>query len=191
MRANADLARRGRGADPFLADAWGHGADWVAGVLSGAGISAADATAMTGEDLYGLPGAVEGARPVLHLSGRVLSTKRLRAGEGVSYGYLFRAREDTRIALVSGGYAQGVVRSLGGRADVVVGGSRCPIVGRVAMDVCVVDIREHDVERGQIASFFGDPVEAVPSLSEWTSVTAYSAAELVTAVGLKARRVPA
>ncbi|MCH3159094.1 hypothetical protein K3X38_14655, partial [Listeria monocytogenes] len=58
-------------------------------------------------------GWVDGV-PAMTLVGTVLSTKRLLAGEGVSYGYRFRAPADTRVALVTGGYAQGVVRSAGG-----------------------------------------------------------------------------
>ena len=51
--------------------------------------------------------------------GTVLVVKPLRAGEGVSYGYTHRAARDTRIALVVGGYAQGIVRALGNRAPVL------------------------------------------------------------------------
>jgi alanine racemase len=192
LRANARHARSAPvDTDPRAADAWGHGAGWVADVLARAGIDADAAAALSGDDLYGLPEGAPDSRPVMRLEGRVLSTKELRTGEGVSYGYLFRAAEDTRIALVSGGYAQGVVRALGGRADVVIGGRRCPIVGRVAMDVCVVDIRDLDVHRGAAAVYFGDPGRGEPSLREWTAATAYRGAELVTAVGLRGRRVPA
>lgn len=190
-RPTADLGTDPFGTDPFGADAWGHGAGWVAGVLAEAGSSADAVRALSGDDLFGLPEGTGGVRPVMRLEGRVLSSKRLLPGEGVSYGYVFRATEPTRIALVSGGYAQGVVRSLGGRAQVVIHGRRCPIVGRVAMDVCVVDIRDLDVERGAAAVYFGDPAHGEPSLGEWTRATGYTGAELVTAVGLHAHRVSA
>lgn len=120
------------------------------------------------------------------LEGTVLSTKALRTGEGVSYGFLHRAAADTRIALVTGGYAQGVVRSLGGRASVLIAGHRLPIVGRVAMDVCVVDIGDADIPRGATATFFGGT--GAPSVAEWASATGLSAAEILTAVGLNATR---
>ncbi|GAB3153967.1 hypothetical protein GCM10027058_23540 [Microbacterium neimengense] len=124
--------------------------------------------------------------PAMTLVGTVLSTKALRAGEGVSYGYLHRASEDTRVALVTGGYAQGVVRELGNRASVVIGGSSYPIVGRVAMDVCVVDIGAASVARGERAVFFGDDG---PRVADWAHVTGWRADEIATAVGLRARRV--
>lgn len=123
--------------------------------------------------------------PAMTLEGTVLSTKALRAGEGVSYGYLHRAAHDTRIALVTGGYAQGVVRELGNRAHVTLGGFPHPIVGRVAMDVCVVDIGDASVARGDRAVFFGD---GGARAAEWAAMIGWRADEIVTAVGLRARR---
>jgi alanine racemase len=187
------------------ADAWGHGADIVAPVALRAGAEAllADATggaaigeivdprrvvfrgsALAPEAVYGLSA---GFAPVMSLRGWVLSLKRLRAGEGVSYGYTHRAVRDTTVALVTGGYAQGIVRSLGDAAVVLIGGHRHPIVGRVAMDVCVVDIGATAASRGDEVTFFGDGPES-PNLSEWTAATGMSAGELVTAVGLRSAR---
>ncbi|WP_127474996.1 alanine racemase C-terminal domain-containing protein [Microbacterium sulfonylureivorans] len=192
------------------ADAWGHGALAVAAellaagvdtlrvddapaahLLTDAGVSGATTVDPPGLDsltLFGLPGGARDATPAMRLSGTVLSVKSLRLGEGVSYGYAFRAATDTRVALVSGGYAQGVVRALGGRARVTIDGVPHPIVGRVAMDVCVVDIGAEPVERGDEAVFFGDPRHDEPSLAEWVAATGLEAAELVTAVGLRATR---
>ncbi len=173
--------------DLWAADAWGHGAGWVASVLSEAGL---DADRLDPAVLFGLPGT--GARPVLSLRGRALGTKPLLAGEGVSYGYTHRAPADTVVALVTGGYAQGVVRALGNAASVVIAGRRHPIVGRVAMDVCVVDVQDAVIARGAEVSFFGDPAAGDPSLSEWTDATGLSAAEIVAIVGARAdRRVAA
>ena len=56
----------------------------------------------------------------MSLRGTVLSVKALRQGEGVSYGHTYRAPSDTRVALVTGGYAQGIVRALGNRVDVMI-----------------------------------------------------------------------
>lgn len=156
-------------------------------VLVDAGFARGDAGAMLpAVDLFGLP---DGAgTPALRLAGTVLSVKDLRAGEGVSYGYAFRAPADTRVALVTGGYAQGVVRALGGAVDVAIAGERHPIVGRVAMDVCVVEIADAAIRRGDEVLFLGDPARGEPSLAEWVRATGLSAAELVTTVGLRAVR---
>ncbi|WP_240606790.1 alanine racemase C-terminal domain-containing protein [Microbacterium sp. Gd 4-13] len=175
-------------------DAWGHGTDVVVDVLSEAGFTPADPADAAAPDpvdpvaLFGLPGAPAASTPALRFSGAVLATKNLRAGEGVSYGYLYRAAADTRIALVTGGYGQGVVRSLGGSVAVTIGGHRRPIVGRVAMDVCVVEIADAAIQRGDEAVFFGDPARDEPSLGEWCAATGLSGGELVTAAGLHAAR---
>jgi alanine racemase len=190
------------------ADAWGHGAVTVAALSGDAALicdpqdrdalrDAGIAPSRIGTDrpatvdpraVYGLDGDLT---PVMRLRGTVLSTKRLLRGEGVSYGYLYRAPQDTRVALVTGGYAQGVVRALGNAVSLSVDGVRCPILGRVAMDVCVVDIADHDIRRGADAWFFGDPAEGHPGIAEWTAATGMDAAELVAAVGVHADRVAA
>jgi alanine racemase len=175
----------------LAADAWGHGESLVREVLETEGLAAApDETvaSIDGGELYGLGGA---GTPVLRLMGTVLSVKALRAGEGVSYGYAYRAPADTRIALVTGGYAQGIVRALGGAVDVGIAGDRHRIVGRVAMDVCVVEIADAVTQRGDEVLFLGDPAQGEPSLDGWVGATGLTAAELITVVGLRARRVDA
>jgi len=203
--AEAALARGGSVFD-LRADAWGHGVVEVARVVLAAGASAvlvddvdlaplmergmrATTTAAADADpgvLFGLPGS--GGRPALRLAGTVLSTKPLDAGDGVSYGYLYRASGRTRVALVTGGYAQGIVRSLGNRARVEIRGELHPIVGRVAMDVCVVEIGDALIEEGDEVVFFGGDGPAAAHLAEWEDITGLTSAELVTAVGMNARR---
>lgn len=171
-------------------DAWGHGTTAVADVLRASGITVAapgssvDADALA--TLYGLPGSA--GVPALRLVGTVLSAKPLLAGEGVSYGYTHRAAADTHVALVTGGYAQGIVRALGNHAVVAIAGARRPIVGRVAMDVCVLDVGDVRVERGDEVVFFGDSAAEEPSLGEWVRATGFTAAEIVTTIGQRATR---
>lgn len=207
LTANARAAsERGiRSFDPSIleADAWGHGAGLVRQVLDAHGLVAAEAPVVMATDrpphvgpsatltpstLFGLPGAGPSATPVLRLTGTVLSVKELRTGEGVSYGYAYRAADDTRVALVTGGYAQGIVRGLGGAVDVAIEGRRHPIVGRVAMDVCVVEISDAAVRRADEVLFLGDPALHEPSLESWMRATGLTAGELVTTVGLRATR---
>lgn len=209
LRVNlrAVLSSTARSVIDVRADAWGHGLDAVVPLALDAG---ADALLVDENDIVRLRTAVDPARlivhgtgdapdavygltagfvPVLSLHGRVLSLKRLRAGEGVSYGYTYRAVRDTTVALVTGGYAQGIVRALGNAASVRIGQARHPIVGRVAMDVCVVDVGAvAAIARGDEAVFFGDPAAAAPGLAEWTDATGMTAGELVTAVGLRNTR---
>jgi alanine racemase len=186
---NAELVHGLIDPEALPADAWGHGAADVAAALRAASPGAASpSSADAVATLLGLPGGDPRSRPAMRLSGTVLSTKELRVGEGVSYGLTFRAITDTRIALVTGGYAQGVVRALGNRVSVLVDGVPRRIVGRVAMDVCVVDLERDSVARGIDAVYFGDPGRGEPSLADWSDATGMTPLELVTAVGLHSRR---
>ena len=184
-----------RGVD-LRRDACGHGAGLVAEAARGLGVRSAlgdgpveglaladEAQLLPPERVFGLAG---GGEPVMTFSGRVLQTKPLRAGEGVSYGYRHRAAFDTRVALVTGGYAQGVVRALGGAATVRIRGEERPIVGRVAMDVCVVDLGELEVAPGDEAVFFGQGHPA--SLASWARATGLTELELVAFPGLRCER---
>jgi alanine racemase len=172
-----------RGVDGFIVDA--RDMHVLSAEVPGAAVSGEGDPTLDPRAVFGLDDAAN--TPVMRLSGSVLSIKELKAGEGVSYGYTHRASADTRIALVTGGYAQGIVRALGDRADVRIGSSRHPIVGRVAMDVCVVDIGPAGVKRGDEVVFFGgDPDD--PHVSEWSGFTGLTATELVSIVGQRALR---
>ncbi|WP_194411582.1 alanine racemase C-terminal domain-containing protein [Microbacterium cremeum] len=175
-------------------DACGHGARLVADAALEAGaayvLSDADSAAdrhgrdvLALEAVFGLEGR---GTPALALTGPVLSIKPLFAGEGVSYGYLHRAERDTRVALVSGGYAHGVARAIGGRAMVRIGGAELPIIGRVAMDVCVVDLEDADVAPGDRAVFLGP--DHPDAAATWARATGLTELELVAAVGLHTAR---
>lgn len=201
----------GGGLADLRRDAWGHGVLAVAHAVTAAGAvqvlvdstGEAEALGLEGIDavvagepdidaalLYGLPES-DGTlvtRPVLRLVGHVLSTKQLRAGDAVSYGYTHRAAVDTTVALVTGGYAQGIVRALGNQAHVEIAGMQRPIIGRVAMDVCVVDLEGTDVGVGTEATYFGGTGAAAPALARWAQVTGLSIGELVTVAGAHAER---
>jgi alanine racemase len=208
--ASAAVGAGGRIAD-LRRDAWGHGVLAVAQAVTAAGAEGVRVDApgeiealqlegivgvMAGEPdidpalLYGLPGAA-GARPtspVMRLTGRVLSTKPLRPGDAVSYGYTFRAEVATTVALVTGGYAQGIVRALGNRAHVEIDGTPRPIVGRVAMDVCVVDLGGANTEPGTEVTYFGGTGPLADGIARWAEVTGMEPAELVTVAGSHAVR---
>lgn len=82
-----------------------------------------------------------GFRPALALRSEVSFLKAVSCGEGVSYGHRWSAPEDTMIATVPIGYADGIRRDYGLRGgEVLIGGKRCPIVGVVTMDQLMVDV---------------------------------------------------
>lgn len=161
-------------------------------MLTGCGISArAEGSADIGPyELFGISEGSTVARssPVMRLEGNVLSTKPLHAGEAVSYGYTHRADRDTRVALVTGGYAQGVLRALGNRVSVQIGADVHPVVGRIAMDVCVVDLEGGDVPDGTPVTFFGGDGRMRDVLSHWAAVTGLTALEIAVVIGRHAPR---
>jgi len=79
-------------------------------------------------------------RPALTLRSTILRTFDLAPGESLGYGATFTATSPTRIATVACGYADGLPRLLSNRGAALVQGGRCPIVGRVSMDFCTIDI---------------------------------------------------
>jgi len=81
-------------------------------------------------------------RPVMGFKSRVLQVKELPVGAGVSYGHLFRTARTTRLAVLPVGYADGYLRRLTGRAQVLIGGHRVPVVGRICMNLCMADVTD-------------------------------------------------
>jgi alanine racemase len=80
------------------------------------------------------------ARPVVALDLPVIQCRNLAAGETVGYGCDFTADRPMRLATVSAGYADGVIRAMGPRTDLFAGETRCPMRGRISMDLIVADI---------------------------------------------------
>ena len=80
--------------------------------------------------------------PVMSLTSRVTAVKGLRPGEGVGYGWKFRAETPRTIAVIPAGYADGLDTRLSGRGVVLIRGKRVPIVGAVSMDMITVDVTD-------------------------------------------------
>ena len=105
-------------------------------------------------------------RPALTMCTRVVATRTVRAGEGISYNYADIAESDLRTALVPVGYADGIPRLASPGAWVSIGGVRCSVRGRIAMDQMVVECPP-SVREGDQVTIFGDPTMGAPSVSEW------------------------
>jgi alanine racemase len=81
-------------------------------------------------------------RPVLSWKSQIVSVRSVGAGTVVGYNGTFVATEPMRLALVATGYADGLDRKLGNRFSLLVRGQRAPIVGRISMDQCVIDVTD-------------------------------------------------
>jgi alanine racemase len=122
----------------------------------------------------------EDLRPAMTFRSSVALTKRIDAGESVSYGCTWTADRDTNLALVPVGYADGVSRGLSNRMDVWLAGKRRPVVGRVCMDQIVVDCGDDLVEPGEEVVLFGSGEHGEPTATEWADLLGTIDYEVVT-----------
>ena len=107
---------------------------------------------------------LEASRPVVTLEADVVSLKRVPPGTPVSYGYHYRTKQETTLALVSAGFADGVPRTASMKGRVSLGGTTHLIAGRIAMDQMVLDIGDTQVDVGDVATVWGES----PSLTQWS-----------------------
>lgn len=150
--------------------------------------------ARAGVALYGLAPSDEvrmdivPLRPALSLYSHIVYVKTIHAGQSVSYGGIYTAGEDTRIATIPVGYGDGYPRGLSGKGFVLIRGRRAPIVGRVCMDQFMVDVTHipEACEDDRVVLIGRDGEEAVTAeeLSELSGRFHY---ELICDLG---RRVP-
>lgn len=142
-----------------------------------------------GVALYGLSPFVEhssadfGLVPAMTARSLVVQTKRVPAGQGVSYGYLHRTEAETTLALIPVGYAEGLPRDASGRAKVSIKGKTYPVSSRIAMDQFVVDVGDDEINSGDEVVIFGDPAAGVPSADDWAIAGETINYEIVTRMG--------
>ena len=108
-----------------------------------------------------------GLRPVMTLKTRVASVKAVPAGTPVSYGCTHVLDRETKLAALTIGYADGLPRLCSDKLEVLIGGQRAPIVGRICMDMCMADVTGLDVAPGDEVEVFGEhlPIEDVAALA--------------------------
>lgn len=128
--------------------------------------------------------------PVVALRARVVSLRVVRAGESVSYGAEWTAGRDTTVATLGIGYADGVSRSLFGKGWVILRGRRCPIVGRVTMDMIMVDVGAVAdlVATGDVATLIGSADGEEITLDEFASWSGTISYEALTRLGRRLAR---
>jgi alanine racemase len=123
-----------------------------------------------------------GLVPAMTVKTTVALVRSISAGEGVSYGHIWVADRDTNVALLPIGYADGVVRGLSGRLEVLINGRRRRGVGRICMDQFVVDLGpgRPDVTEGDEAILFGPGSRGEPTAQDWADLLGTIHYEVVT-----------
>ena len=125
-------------------------------------------------------------RAVASLQGQVLQIRELQRGETVGYGATLAVDARTTVAVVALGYADGVPRQLSNRGQMAVNGQRCRILGRVSMDMVMIDVTAvGPVAVGDWVECFG-AVISVDEVAAWADTIAY---EVLTGVGPRVERV--
>ena len=148
-----------------------------------------------GLQLYGVSPVPEHAgrmHPVMSVRTRVTLVRELPAGHGVSYGRTFITSRPTRVATLAIGYADGYPRALSGSgADVLVGGRRCPLLGRVTMDQIMVDVSAlESVQPGAVATVLGRDGDCEISAAELAERAATIPWEILTGIQQRVLRIP-
>jgi alanine racemase len=149
-----------------------------------------------GAALYGVnptPEADNPMQPVVELKARILQIRNVEKGESVGYGGTWTARRPTKLAIVSAGYADGYFRAGGSNdgtrgADVVVAGKRCPVAGRISMDLMAIDITDlahNAARRGHMVTLIGEGI-TVDELAHHFGTIGY---EVLTSLGPRYARL--
>ena len=148
-----------------------------------------------GAALYGInptPEADNPMQPVVELKARIVQIRHVERGETVGYGGTWTARRPTKLAIVSAGYADGYFRAASANdgtrgAEVVVAGKRCPIAGRISMDLMAVDVTDlppNAARRGHLVTLIGEGI-TVDELAHHFGTIGY---EVLTSLGRRYAR---
>jgi alanine racemase len=149
-----------------------------------------------GISLYGGRAVANGenpSQPVVRLDLRIIQVRHAEPGNTVGYGAEQMIRRPSRIAVLAGGYADGILRAAGASdrrvgAEVVIAGKRCPLIGRISMDlmaVDVTDIPEYELKRGDYATILGEGI-SVDDLAAHAGTLGY---EVLTNLGHRYARL--
>jgi alanine racemase len=149
-----------------------------------------------GAAIYGVNPTPEADNPmqgVVDLKARIAQIRNVERGDSVGYGATWTARRPTRLAVVAAGYADGYFRAAGSNdgtrgAEAVVAGKRCPVAGRISMDLLAIDITDlpnNAARRGHMATLIGEGV-TVDELAHHFGTTGY---EVLTSLGRRFARV--
>jgi alanine racemase len=149
-----------------------------------------------GAALFGInptPEADNPMQPVVELKARIAQIRNVERGETVGYGGTWTARRPTRLAIIASGYADGYFRAASANdgtrgAEVVVAGKRCPVAGRISMDLTAIDITDlppNAARRGHMVTLIGEGI-TVDELAHHFGTIGY---EVLTSLGPRYARI--
>ncbi len=126
-------------------------------------------------------------KPAMTLKAKVTLVKEVEPGRGVSYGKEYITDRVTKIATVPIGYADGYLRRLAKEGKMIVHGQQVPIIGRICMDQCMIDVTNvHNIERGDEVILFSDKGITVDDLARWLDTINY---EVTCVIGKRIPRI--
>jgi alanine racemase len=113
-------------------------------------------------------------QPVMELQSSVVLIKKIKKGETVSYGRTWTAEKETLIGVISVGYADGLPRLASNRWQVLIGKEFYPLIGRISMDQCCVNLgKKTNIKRWDEAVIFGSPDHDASALAKVTGTIPY------------------
>ena len=128
--------------------------------------------------------------PVMEVKSRVSAITHHKKGDSISYGRLWTAERDCTLAVLPIGYADGLLRALSGKLEVQLRGRRVKQVGRICMDMCMLDVTDMpEVSVGDVATVFGRGTDGGPTVSELARLADTIPYELLCGVSLRVPRV--
>jgi alanine racemase len=131
-----------------------------------------------------------GLKPAMKLFAKLQLVKAVKAGQSVGYGGTAITKSDTKLGVVTLGYADGVPRNANNSAGIYVAGKRAPIIGRVSMDQFVVDLgTDSSAKTGDEVIVFGDGSQGEYTIDEWAKACGTINYEIVTRIGVRVPRI--
>ena len=129
-------------------------------------------------------------KPAMRLKAKLHLVKAVKAGVSVGYGGTAITKSDTKLGVVTLGYADGVPRNANNLAGVFVDGKRAPLIGRVSMDQFVVDLGiNSSAKTGDEVIVFGDGSSGEYTVDEWAKASGTINYEIVTRIGSRVPRI--
>ena len=140
-----------------------------------------------GIGLYGVSASGQkGLRNISTLKTTILQIQNVPAGDSIGYSRMSYVKRDSRIAIIPIGYADGLDRHFSnGGGEVVINGHRCPIIGNICMDACMIDVTDTDAHEGDSVIIFGEELP-VSELSDKLKTIPY---EILTSISPRVKRV--